>query len=167
MNTNVFANKINNTIGMVEYGETRKGIDYGVNTSGILATITFNAMGAGACGLTLDNVKLSDPGAQEILGVLINDGTCEIVASEHTPTATATATSKPISPTPVTTATAVQTDTDLVPPLPGPHITETRSTVPAQTQAHPSEENTPQSGFTSAIAIIGMLLVLYVILRKK
>ena len=163
VNTNVFANKINNTIGMVEYGETRMGIDYGVNTSGILATITFNATGAGACGLTLDNVKLSDPGAQEIPGVLVNDGTCEILAAEHT----ATATSTPMSPTPVETATAVQTDTDLIPPLPGPHITETQSTIPAQTQAHPSEENTPQSGFTSAIAIIGMLVVLYVILRKK
>ena len=164
-NTMVMPNRFNNTIGTIEYGETRTGVSTGVTASGILAKITFNAVGSGVCSLTMDNVILSDPNAHEIPGVLVNDGTCEILAAEHTPTATAT--SKPMSPTPVTTATAVQTDTDLVPPLPGPHITETESTIPAQTQAHPSEENTPQSGFTSAIAIIGMLVVLYVILRKK
>jgi len=164
------ANKFNNTAGKVEYGEMRKGVNYGVNTSGIFAIITFNAIGSGVCSLTMDNVilvELVDSNAQEIPGVLVNDGTCEIVAAEHTPTATATATSKPSSPTPVTTATAVQTDTDLIPPLPGQHITETESAIPAQTRVHPSEDNTPQTGFTSAIAIIGMLIVLYVILRKK
>lgn len=168
------ANKFNNIAGKVEYGEMRTGIDYGVNTSGILAMITFNAVGSGVCNLTMDNVilvELVDSNAQEIPGVVINDGTCKILAAEHTPTPTSTAaptaTSKPSSPTPVTTATAVQTDTDLIPPLPGPHITETESAIPAQTRAHPSEDNTPQTGFTSAIAIIGMLIVLYVILRKK
>ena len=159
------ANKFNNTAGKVEYGEMRMGVEHGVTAPGVLATITFNATGHGVCDLTLDNVVLSDPNANETPDVVVNDGTCEILAAEHTPTATAT--SKPMSSTPVETATAVQTDTDLIPPLPGPHITETRSTTPAQTQAHPSEENTPQSGFTSAIAIIGMLIVLYVILRKK
>ena len=159
-------NDINNTIGRIMYGEFKiSGV--AATAPGILATITFNATEPGVCDLTLEDVILSDPDADEIPGVVIRSGTCEIVASEHTPTATATATSKPMSPTPVATATAVQTDTDLVPPLPGPHITETQSTVPAQTQAHPSEEDTPQIGFTSAIAIIGMLIVLYVILRKK
>ena len=158
-------NDINNTIGRIMYGEFKiSGV--AATAPGILATITFNATEPGVCDLTLEDVILSDPDADEIPGVVVNDGTCEIVAAEHTPTATATATSKPMSPTPVTTATAVQTDT-LMPPLPGPHITETQSTIPAQTQAHPSEENTPQSGFTSAIAIIGMLVVLYVISRKK
>ena len=168
--TSLYANKINNTIGMVEYGQARTQVSYGVNASGILAKIKFNATGSGVCELTLDNVtliELVDSEPQEIPDVLINNGTCEIVASEHTPTATATATSKPMSPTPVTTATAVQTDTDLIPPLPGPHITETQSTGPVETQVHTSEENTPQSGFTSPIVIIGMLIVLYVILRKK
>ncbi|HIH87028.1 MAG TPA: hypothetical protein HA304_03900 [Methanosarcinales archaeon] len=163
------ANNFDNTAGKVEYGEMRTGVDYGVTASGILATITFNATGVGACGLTLDNVKLSDSNAQNIPDVLVNEGTCEILAAEHTPTATtatstATTTATALSKT---TATAVQTGTDLIPPLPGPHITETESTITAQTQAHPLEENTPQTGFTSAIAIIGMFIVLYVILRKK
>ena len=162
-------NNFDNTAGKVEYGEVRTGVDYGVTASGILATITFNATGVGECGLTLGNLKLSDPEAQEIPDVLVNNGTCEILAAEHTetPTATATAPSKPMSPTPVTTATAVQTDADLIPPLPGPHITETQSTGPVETQVHTSEENTPQSSFTSPIVIIGMLIVLYVILRKR
>lgn len=163
--TSVYVNKINNTIGMVKYGEARTNVDNGVTASGILATIKFNATGSGVCGLTLDNVKLSNNSADRIQNIVVKNGTCDIEAAE--PTLTATAPSKPISPTPVTTATAVQTGTDLIPPLPGPHITENQSTVPAETQAHPLEENTPQSGFTSPIVIIGMLIVLYVILRKK
>jgi hypothetical protein len=157
---------INNTIGRIMYGEFKiSGV--AATAPGILATITFNATDPGVCSLNLDDVILSDSGGNETSGVEIRGGTCKILAAEHTPTATATTTSKPMSPTPVETATAVQTDTDLIPPLPGPHITETESTIPAQTQAHPSEENTPQSGFTSAIAIIGMLVVLSMILRKK
>ena len=162
------------TAGKVEYGEMRTGVNYGVTASGILATIKFNATGSGVWGLNLDNVKLSDNNGNKIQNVLVKNGTCHIEAAEPTPTststatATATATSKPVSPpAPVTTATAVQTDTDLIPPLPGPHITETQSTGPVETQALTSEENTPQSGFTSPIVIIGMLIVLYVILRKK
>jgi hypothetical protein len=169
---NIMANEIDNPNGSVDYGEYRIGSS-GATINGILATITFNAMESGVCDLILDNVILSDPLGVEIPGVLVNDGTCKILAAENTPTSTPTstaaptATSKPSSPTPVTTATAVQTDTDKTPPLPMPHINETESTIPAQTRAHPSEENTPQSGFISAIAIIGMLIVLYVILRKK
>ncbi len=163
----IMANEIDNPNGSVDYGEYRIGS--GVTNNGILATITFNAMESGVCDIILYNVILSDPDGVKIPDVLVNDGTCEILVVEHTPTptATATATSKPMSSTPVTTATAVQTDTDLVPPLPGPHITETQSTVPVENQAHTPEENTPQSGFTPSIAIMGMLVVLYVILRKK
>jgi len=76
--TNVFANKINNTIGVVKYGETRIGVDYGITTSGILATITFKAMEPGTSSLNLSEVKLSDPVAQPIPGVLVSDGTVEI-----------------------------------------------------------------------------------------
>ncbi|MCK4459382.1 MAG: fibronectin type III domain-containing protein, partial [Methanosarcinales archaeon] len=76
--TNVFANKINNTIGMIEYGETRVGVDYGVTNPGILATITFRALAPGTSNLDFSKVKLSDPFAQQITGVLINSGTVEI-----------------------------------------------------------------------------------------
>jgi len=54
-------NKINNTIGKIEYGETRQYVDYGVNTSGILATITFEALADGFCELGLRDVILSTP----------------------------------------------------------------------------------------------------------
>lgn len=76
--TNVFVNKINNTIGVIEYGETRVGVDYGVTDPGILATITFRALSTGTSSLDLDKVKLSDPFAEQITGVLINNGTVEI-----------------------------------------------------------------------------------------
>ena len=152
--TNLYINEINNTFGMVEYGQTRTQVDYGVTASGILATIKFNATGSGVWGLTLDKVKLSDNKGIKIQNIVVKNGTCDIEAAKHTST-------------PVTTATAIQTDTDLIPPLPGPHITETQSTVPVETQENTSDENTPQSGFTSPIVIIGMLIVLYVILRKK
>ena len=54
-------NKINNTIGKIEYGETRQYVDYGVNTSGTLATITFEALADGFCELGLYDVILSTP----------------------------------------------------------------------------------------------------------
>lgn len=74
-------NTINNTLGKTEYGEIRMGdpdVIGGVNTSGVLATITFKAMEPGASSLSLSNVILSDPLGYEITGVLINNGTVEI-----------------------------------------------------------------------------------------
>ena len=76
--TNIFANTINNTIGVIEYGETRVGVDYGVTNPDILATITFRALASGTSNLDFSKVKLSDPFAQQITGVLINNGTIEI-----------------------------------------------------------------------------------------
>ena len=78
VSTNVFVNTINNTIGKTEYGEARVGVDYGVTTPGVLATITFKAMEPGTSSLNLSNVILSDPLAQSIPGVLISNGTVEI-----------------------------------------------------------------------------------------
>ena len=76
--TNVFVNKINNTIGVIEYGETRVGVESGVANPGTLATITFRALAPGTSNLDFSKVKLSDPFAQQITGVLINNGTVEI-----------------------------------------------------------------------------------------
>jgi hypothetical protein len=76
--TSLFTNEINNTLGMTKYGESRTGVDYGVTTPGVLTTISFRAVEPGICSLNLSNVKLSDPVAQPILGVLVNDGTVEI-----------------------------------------------------------------------------------------
>jgi hypothetical protein len=174
------ADKINNTAGRIEYGEMRIGVEYGVNTSGMLATITFNAAGHGVCGLILDNVTLtylSDSGvAQKISDVLINNGTCDIKIAEQTPTPTATeppsiATTIPTTvaatsetPTATATATAVQTGTaDQTPTLPEPHLTATQT----PTTPHLMEENTEQSGFSTAFVTVGLLILLYAILRKK
>ena len=174
------ANKID---GMpIEYGEMRTGVADGVTTSGILATITFNATGHGECDLTLDDVILSDPDAQEIPDVVVNDGTCDIGAAEQTPTHTPTATATTISTitatptqtptsaptTPVTTATVVQTNViSPTPPLPEPQITATPSTTPTPPLMHPSKDNTPQSGFALAFATIGLLVASYTILKRK
>ena len=76
--TNTFANKINNTIGVTEYGETRIGVTYGVTTPGVLASVIFQAMEPGVCNLTLVDVILSDPDANEIPGVMVNNGTVNI-----------------------------------------------------------------------------------------
>jgi hypothetical protein len=76
--TIVVTNEINNTIGLVGYGEMRMGVDYGVTDSGILATITFKAMEPGTSNLTLGNIIISDPLGVKIPDVLVNDGTVKI-----------------------------------------------------------------------------------------
>ncbi|HJH32660.1 MAG TPA: hypothetical protein C5S50_10930 [Methanosarcinaceae archaeon] len=169
---------INNTIGMIMYGEMRTNVNYGVNTSGILATITFNATGHGVCDLTLGDVILSDKDAKAISGVVIHDGTCNIAPVESPPlpvSPTTPTTSTPITapaqtPTEVeTTENADTTTTDNpVPPLPKPDQTATSST-PAPIHAQqPDEDGTAnQSGFASAFLSTVMLVVSYLILRKS
>ncbi len=64
--TIVIINKINNTIGRIEYGETRWGVEYGVTNPGTLASITFNAVGSGTSDLNLNNVMVSDPNSTSV-----------------------------------------------------------------------------------------------------
>ncbi|RLG23326.1 hypothetical protein DRN77_04760 [Methanosarcinales archaeon] len=78
VSTNTFVNKINNTIGVIEYGECRIGVPYGVTSPGVLASITFQALEPGVCDLELYDVILSDPDANEIPGVVVNGGTVSI-----------------------------------------------------------------------------------------
>jgi len=66
-NTIVLVNEINNTIGKIEYGEFRMGIENGVATSGTLASITFKAIKCGRSELKLSNVILSDTNATSIM----------------------------------------------------------------------------------------------------
>lgn len=177
-------NIINNTAGVVEYGEMRMSTEVGVNASGILATITFNAIESGACDLTLSEVVLSetiheDPFTQGVPDVGIHNGRCiirgaDVEASATRGTHTATSTTTTISSTqavttPATTVTTNQSDIDGVPPppLPKPRITATISTTPAPIHTHPPEESTATSGFTSAFAVIGMLMGFYMILKRK
>jgi len=76
VSTNVYKNKINNTLGRIKYSETRAGIeDVGVITPGVLTTITFEMIGEpGIAELRLDTVKLSRPNATYLTGVTIANG---------------------------------------------------------------------------------------------
>jgi hypothetical protein len=70
---------INNTIGVIEYGEMRLGVEYGVNDPGVLASITFDAIGeCGVCELLLTDVVLSDVNATGIPDVNVSNGSVEI-----------------------------------------------------------------------------------------
>jgi len=71
-------NEINNTIGKIEYGEFRTGIENGVSNSGVLASISFEVIGAsGTSKLKLSDVILSDSNGESIDSE-INDGTCTV-----------------------------------------------------------------------------------------
>ncbi|OYT62137.1 hypothetical protein B6U67_04805, partial [Methanosarcinales archaeon ex4484_138] len=85
-------NKFNNTIGKLEYGETRMGADGGVTGAGVLASIIFEAVSEGSTDLEISNVILSDPSAKPISGVVLNDGIVNVGGSSQplidlTPTA--------------------------------------------------------------------------------
>ena len=80
-NTNVFKNKIYNTIGEIKYGETRIDTDVGVTTPGVLSTIEFEVRCSGVGELRLGNVKLSDPVAGPI-STEVNNATIEITQSQ-------------------------------------------------------------------------------------
>ncbi|HJH32656.1 MAG TPA: hypothetical protein C5S50_10910 [Methanosarcinaceae archaeon] len=82
--TLVMPNRFNNTIGIVEYGEARIGIAYGVNAYGVLASVTFRALEPGVCNLDLGEVILSDPNANEISGVVVNSATLGISETHFT-----------------------------------------------------------------------------------
>ena len=172
-------NKIDNIIGIIEYGETRTGGETGVTDPGILATITFNAIESGGCSLSLGEVVMSDPDATEIHNVSINDGRCTITSIETgtatateppssrlaTPTATGSPTPTPTEPAATPTATVVETAAaDQMPPT-EPQSTASPSATLKQTVKRPSDNSI--SGFTSILAMIGLLIALYAISKGK
>ncbi|MCK5216901.1 MAG: Ig-like domain-containing protein [Methanosarcinales archaeon] len=79
-------NRINNTIGTIEYGEVRTGVNYGVTTSDTLTEIQFEALNSGSAELILADVIMSNPDAEEIQGVIVNNATVEITQSQIQPT---------------------------------------------------------------------------------
>ena len=83
-------NGIINTVGKIEYGETRRGDVGGVTESGVLTSISFEALGQGTCDLTLE-VSLYDSGTRQIDAVVANSGTCTVGESTGS---TTTATDK-------------------------------------------------------------------------
>jgi len=79
--TYLWVDEINNTLGKVEYAESRKKTTSGVNTSGVLTIITFQAIAErGLSGLhlsDLEGVILSDPDGYPIL-TNVSNGSVEI-----------------------------------------------------------------------------------------
>ena len=75
--TLVLINTTNNTIGKTEYGEMRIDVNYGINTSGTLSTITFQAIADGCSELVLDDVILADSN-QSIIPANITNGSVRI-----------------------------------------------------------------------------------------
>ena len=74
------ANIIDNTAGKIEYGEIRtdEGLEHGVTTSGILASISFEVVEKSAmCDLKLSDVILVDQNGKNI-GTEIDGGRCTI-----------------------------------------------------------------------------------------
>ncbi|MCW7080554.1 MAG: rhodanese-like domain-containing protein [Candidatus Methanospirare jalkutatii] len=102
-NTIVLVNEINNTIGKIEYVETRMGVEKGVKEAGVLSSISFEVIGTGRSELKLSNVILSDTNATPIEAT-IESGTV-VVSAPATPATTASpALSPEHSPTPTCTA---------------------------------------------------------------
>ena len=173
-------NEVNNTAGIIEYGEMRTGVEDGITSSGVLASITFQALEPGVCDLGLYDVILSNPDAEEIPDILIENGSC-VIKTDETPTPTSTtspsdgattATPTPTStqsPTHTPTSTPMTTaTTDNVSPTPSfsePDVTATapRETTPVQTQ----EETPMQTGRFTFTTIAGLLSVAYIILKRK
>jgi hypothetical protein len=170
-------NNINNTGGWVGYGETRTGVTNGVTTSGILASITFQVIAEqGVSELHLKDVKVSDPNANPVVSIEVNNGTCNII--EQTPTQTPTSEPLATATTPAqtirtpdanrtssqplnasTTPTAVHTPvtTQTTP------TSRTTSTIPPQTIHTPAEKGLP--GFEASLTIAWMLVAF--IIRGK
>jgi hypothetical protein len=160
----------------------RIGTDVGVNDSGVLTTITFQAIGVDG----ISPFGISDYNGELLYSTFgpittdIKNGTCRIedmVSQTPTPTPSIpptttatitpvqTPTSIPITPTP--TAAEIQTSTILSTPSQSPTMT-TSPTSPRDSTSPPeekSEENNGLSGFRAAFAITGLLAVF--ILKRK
>ncbi len=130
-------NTINNTLGKLEYAETRMGTDSGVTGAGTLARVTFKVRGESGSNLELKDVIVSNPSAQE-LETSVEDGVCLVNGNTPTPT-----------PTPTPTATATTTDAG-EPPTPTITVTETIPETPAMTVRATDAASTPESADTPA-----------------
>ena len=170
--SSVWTDEIDNTIGKIEYAESRSGTDVGVTDSGVLTTITFQAIGEeGDSPLNISYLEgellYSTYGS---IPTDINNGTCkigDIIGQTPTPTPTTTTpmqtqTTVPITPTP--TATAIQTPT--IPSTPSSSPTIIKSpTAPVPPSEEKSNEKNGLPGFKATFAVTGLLMVS--ILKRK
>jgi hypothetical protein len=68
-------NRFDNDNGIIEYGEIRTGVDYGVDIAGTLAAIEFEVISnSGLCELRIEKTIVSNTNAQEIQDIIINNG---------------------------------------------------------------------------------------------
>jgi hypothetical protein len=113
-------NGINNAVGKIEYGARKgdPGVVGGATESGVLTSISFEALGQGTCDLTLE-ASLYDSGTHQIGAVVSNSGTCTVGESTGV---TTTATEKPADSV---SSTATTTTTDKHPERPS-----TENTIP-------------------------------------
>ena len=113
-------NGINNAVGKIEYGARKgdPGVVGGATESGVLTSISFEAIGQGTCDLTLE-ASLYDSSTHQIGAVVSNSGTCTVGESTGV---TATATEKPADSV---ASTATTTTTDKHPERPS-----TENTIP-------------------------------------
>jgi len=102
-NTYPVRNKIDNTIGKIEYGEFRTGVENGVKEAGVISSILFKVIGTGRSELKLSNVILSDTNGTPIEAT-IGSGTVVVDASATPATTASPAPSPEHSPTPTYTA---------------------------------------------------------------
>ncbi|MBN1995781.1 MAG: LysM peptidoglycan-binding domain-containing protein [Anaerolineae bacterium] len=129
----VQSNIADNTTGNILYVVTQVAPSPPASGSGVLATITFQAVAEGVSNLTLPTVKLGDPNGQPITAdvqpgqVIVGEG-----AGQPTPTFTVTFTPIPGEPTPTPTIPAIDTPTPTSIPL-IPTATPTISPSPAPT----------------------------------
>jgi hypothetical protein len=171
---------IDNTIGKIEYAESRVGTDVGVTNPGVLATIAFRVIGVKGIS-SLDISELAGGLLESTSGPIptdISNGTCAIeYILEQTPrpttppTTTATATpvqtptTLPITPTPTVTVTQTPTIFSTPPSSPTIITSPISPTSPTSPPKGKSEENNRLSGFRAAFAITGLLAVF--ILKEK
>ncbi len=169
-------NSFNNTRGTVEYGETRMGVENGVEDPGALTSISFEVIGTGTSDLDLLDVIVSDPNTTSIETV-VNNGRCVVgngetspETSTPTPTPTPTSTSTPTltpTPTPAPTATnnieppATIAPTPTVDTGPPSTITPTSTASPTETPA----ASTP--GFEAVLSICALLVLSMLVIVSK
>ena len=173
-------NKINNTVGKVEYGETRLSDVGGATTTDVLASITFEVIGDGVSTLTLRDVMCVTPDdliePEPENSDDSSDGLSRTLAT--TPTAT------PIET--LTESTSLQGDSgDTIEHHGATHASsetdsgETGSSVAES--SHPSSESVPTAthaetpsrpestipGFAAASLVIAGLFAVAIILRSR
>ena len=178
-------NRINNTAGRIEYGETRMGDPEtvgGATTPGVLASITFEVIGEGMSTLTLSNVNyvkpedLTDPEPDPEPAPTNDDESYR--GSSHrssgssghiaitTPTATSTETPTE-SVTPTSDDNGTIEDRDSV-DVSGESGSAAAESMPAKTPTKkmPSHPTSTMPGFAAALAIMSLLAVV-IILKSR